>query len=208
MTGLLAATLNDASAHITKDTLASLLRRNDDSPPIDQANVGLDRRTVSYIHTILHRALKDAVRWDRLVRNPADATDPPRSAEKTAAVRAWDAATLRSFLDRSRKDLDRMRPIWVVLATTGMRRGEVLGLRWADVDLDSGHLRVMQTVIQTQNVVSIGVPKTAQGRRSVSLAIQRSSKNASVTRPSTSPWVSTAMSRHDSMTRRPTGSLR
>jgi integrase len=157
------------AAHISKDTLASLLRRHDDRPPIDPAPPGLDRRTVSYIHTILHRALKDAVRWDRLVRNPADAADPPRSAEKTAAVRAWDAATLRRFLDRSREGLDRMHPLWVVLATTGMRRGEVLGLRWADIDLDGGHLRVMQTVIQTQNVVSIGVPKTAQGRRSVSL---------------------------------------
>lgn len=55
----------------------------------------------------------------------------------------------------------------MLLATTGLRRGEALGLRWADVDLGAGRLRVVQTVIQTRSTVSIGEPKTGRGRRSM-----------------------------------------
>lgn len=163
------------TAKLTKDTVASMLRRAAACTqagrlqPGGVAPTGLDPRTVAYIHTILHRALKDAVRWDRLARNPADAADPPRSGQRGGAVQAWDGPTLRTFLTTARAEGDRLYALWVVLASTGMRRGEVLGLRWADVDLDGGHLRIVQTVIQTQSTVSLGLPKTAQGRRSVSL---------------------------------------
>lgn len=155
--------------HITKDTLASLLRRDAAATTHPGPAVGLDRRTVNYIHTILHRALKDAVRWGRLLRNPADAADPPRAGQKSDGVHAWDAPTLRQFLDASRAADDRHHALWVLLATTGMRRGEALGLRWSDVDLDAGRARIVQTIIQTRNVVSIGEPKTARGRRPISL---------------------------------------
>jgi integrase len=59
--------------------------------------------------------------------------------------------------------------LWVVLATTGMRRGEALGLRWSDLALDAGRARVVQTIVQTRSVVSVGEPKTARGRRSLAL---------------------------------------
>ena len=155
------------AAHITKDTLASLLRRN--AKAEGAVPVGLDRRTVNYIHTILHRAFKDAVRWGRLLRNPADAADPPRAGQKSDGIQSWDASTLRAFLDRSRTEDDRLRPLWVLLATTGMRRGEALGLRWSDVDLDPGRVRVVQTVVRVHSTVSIGEPKTTRGRRPISL---------------------------------------
>jgi integrase len=156
--------------HITKDTLASLLRRQKDrAREVAVRPAGLDRRTVNYIHTILHRALKDAVRWGRLPRNPADAADPPRGGQKSDGIHAWDAATMRAFLDASRAAEDRLHPLWVLLATTGMRRGEALGLRWADLDLDAGRARVVQTIVQTRGLVTIGEPKTAKGRRSISL---------------------------------------
>jgi integrase len=157
------------AAHITKDTLASLLRRTTAPPADDVAGRGLDRRTVNYVHTIMHRALKDAVRWGRLARNPADAADPPRAGPKSDGVHAWDAEALRHFLGESRAADDRLYGLWVLLATTGMRRGEALGLRWSDVDLDAGRARVVQTIIQTRSVVSIGEPKTARGRRAVAL---------------------------------------
>jgi integrase len=159
----------DEASHITKDTLASLLRRQTERRAIDELPEGLDRRTVNYIHTILHRALKDAVRWGRLARNPADAADPPRGGQKSDGVQAWDAATLRTFLTKSRESGDRLRALWVLLATTGMRRGEAIGLRWKDVDLDKGRLSVVQTITQTRSKVTIGEPKTARGRRSIAL---------------------------------------
>jgi integrase len=155
--------------HITKDTLASLLRRHAALVAGAAVPAGLDRRTVSYIHAILHRALKDAVRWGRLIRNPAGAADPPRGGQKADSVHSWPAATLRQFLDASRLANDRHHALWVLLATTGMRRGEALGLRWNDVDLDAGRIRIVQTIIQTRSLVSVGEPKTGRGRRPVSL---------------------------------------
>ena len=156
---------------LTKDAVAGLLRRRAVAPTTTAVGrpAGLDPRTVSYIHTILHRALKDAVRWGRLARNPADAADPPRVDQNAGGAHAWDVATLRKFLDRSRAEGDRLYPLWVLLATTGMRRGEALGLRWNDVDLTTGRIRVVQTVIQIGGKVAIGEPKTLRGRRSVKL---------------------------------------
>jgi integrase len=157
------------SDHITKDTLASLLRRNTDGGRWAAIPEGLDRRTVSYIHTILHRAFKDAVRWGRLARNPADAADPPRAGRKAESIRAWDAATLRSFLAQSQASTDRLHALWVVLSTTGMRRGEAVGLRWSDVNLETGRLQIVQTITQVRSKVTVGEPKTARGRRSIAL---------------------------------------
>jgi integrase len=131
---------------------------------------GLSPRTVRYVHTIIHRALKDAVRWGRLVRNVADAADPPRaSASRRREVHAWSRETLTEFLDRSHGYGDRYYPLWVTLATTGARRGEILGLRWSDVDLDRGRAAIRQTVIAVKHEVRFGSPKTAKGRRSISL---------------------------------------
>jgi integrase len=89
--------------------------------------------------------------------------------QKSDGVHAWDAATLREFLATSSASGDRLHPLWVLLATTGMRRGEALGLRWSDVDLDAGRLRVVQTIIQVRSKVAIGEPKTARGRRPIAL---------------------------------------
>jgi integrase len=154
--------------HITKDTLASLLRRQS-TLIVPDRSAGLDRRTVNYVHTILHRAFKDAVRWGRLARNPADAADPPRGGPKSDGVHTWDAVTLRTFLALSSESEDRLYGLWVLLATTGMRRGEALGLRWDDLDMDAGRLRVVRTITQVRGKVAIGEPKTTSGRRSVAL---------------------------------------
>ncbi len=60
-------------------------------------------------------------------------------------------------------------PLWVLFATTGMCRGEPLGLRWKDVDLEGRRLRVVREPTQTRSQVTVGEPKTAQGRRSIVL---------------------------------------
>ncbi len=130
---------------------------------------GLDRRTVNYVHTIVHPRSRTPFVGGRLARNPADAANPPRSGQKSDGIQAWDAPTLRSFLELSARSNDRLHALWVVLATTGMRRGEAIGLRWTDLDLDAGRLRVVQTVIQMRSMVAIGEPKTARGRRPIAL---------------------------------------
>ena len=102
---------------------------------------GLTPLTIRHVHATLHRALKDAVRWERLTRNPIEAADPPRiSGDRTTRVKTWSAEQLKAFLD-STKD-EPLSPLWHLLAMTGLRRGEALGLRWEDVDLEAGsHLR-------------------------------------------------------------------
>jgi len=129
---------------------------------------GLSPRSVQYVHTILHRAFKDAVRWGRLQTNPVDAADPPKlSASTRPEIVTWSAGTLRDFLERSQASGDRYYPLWVLLATTGMRRGEALGLRWADLGDDQAAIR--QTVIAVGHKVQMGSPKTSRSRRTVAL---------------------------------------
>jgi integrase len=154
---------------ITKNTVATLVRPRPSTATPARSRPGLDGRTVNYVHTIIHRAFKDAVRWGRLARNPADAANAPRGGQKSDGIHAWDAPTLRAFLEASREAGDRLHGLWVLLATTGMRRGEALGLRWSDLDLDAARLRVVQTIIQTGGKVTIGEPKTTQGRRPIAL---------------------------------------
>lgn len=129
---------------------------------------GLSALTIRHVHATLHRALKDAVRWERLMRNPIDAADPPRiGGDGTRELKTWSAEQLRAFLTATHGD--RLSPIWHLLAMTGMRRGEALGLRWEDVDLEAGRLSVRRALIPNGAVVVVSEPKTARGRRSVAL---------------------------------------
>lgn len=138
----------------------------------DDQHRPLSARSVAYVATILHRAFRDAVRWQAVVRNPCDAADPPRPTSKPE-MRVWSATELASFL-RAVRD-DRLSGAWWLLASTGMRRGEVLGLRWSDVDLERSRLRITRTLVTTdvqrkgQPGYSWGTPKTAKGRRLVAL---------------------------------------
>ncbi len=138
----------------------------------DDEHRPLSPRCVAYVATILHRALRDAVRWNAIVRNPADAADPPRPTSKPEMT-TWKAQELSHFLTGIAED--RLAGAWWLLATTGMRRGEALGLRWQDVDLDAGRLSISRTLITTdvqrkgEPGMAWGTPKTGKGRRQVAL---------------------------------------
>jgi integrase len=129
------------------------------------AGGGLSPRSVQYVHAIIHRALRDAVRWGRLARNPADAADPPKASRPESIT--WTADQLRTFLEETRGS--RYWAAYLLLATTGLRRGECLGLRWQDLDLDAGRASIRQTVIAIRHTVMMSTPKTASGRRTVRL---------------------------------------
>ncbi len=134
----------------------------------DRVGGGLSPRSVRYVHTIVHRAMKDAVKWGRLARNAADAADPPRaSSSGSPDMVTWTVDELRAFLDGVRDD--RLYAAYLLLATTGMRRGEALGLRWADLDLDGSRAAIRQTAITVHHDARLGTPKTAKGRRTVTL---------------------------------------
>lgn len=126
---------------------------------------GLSPTTVRRVHSTLHKAFADAVRWGRLNRNPADAADPPRAA--TTEMSILEPNELRTFLESVHTD--RLYAAWVLAATTGMRRGEILGLRWADIDLDRLTLSISQIrTVANYEVVTLS-PKTEKGARTISL---------------------------------------
>lgn len=129
---------------------------------------GLSKRSVEQVHEVLHRALRQAVQWGFIGRNPADAVSVPRPVRhemKTLSeeeLRRLFAATAR---------VDRLHPLWVLLGTTRLRIGEALGLRWEDLDLDRGRLEVRRALQRQRGAGLVFVePKTARSRRSVYLA--------------------------------------
>jgi integrase len=126
---------------------------------------GLSPRTVRYVHTILRKALADAVRWNVLVRNPADAATPP--SPRTPEMHVWSAREARQFLEITSGD--GLRALWLLALTTGMRRGELLGLKWGDVNLDSARIAVQRSLSVLKGVAVESEPKTRRGRRSISL---------------------------------------
>lgn len=126
---------------------------------------GRSAKTVANVHSVLHRALADAVR-DRLVdRNVASLVSPPRAERPEMST--WTVTELKQFL-RS-VDGHRLYAAFVVLATTGMRRGEVLGLQRADVDIARAEVSVRRTVGVVDGRIDIGPPKSASSRRLVAL---------------------------------------
>jgi integrase len=124
---------------------------------------GLSAKTVHYIHTTIHKALADAADADLLARNPAERAKPPRvNGGASAGVAAWSADELSSFLEHT-SDL-RLGAIWRLAAMTGMRRGEILGLRWADVDLDAARLSVRHALVAVGYEVIESTPKSHNAR--------------------------------------------
>jgi integrase len=121
---------------------------------------GLSPRSVRYVHVIVRRALRDALRWDRITRNVADAADPPKS--RTPEMRVWSVEELRSFLRHV--EGDDLYPLYVLGAASGMRRGELLGLRWRDVDLDEARVTVRRSATTIGGRIVVTEPKSGKGR--------------------------------------------
>ena len=130
-----------------------------------QRGAALAPKTVRNCHIVLHRALSDAERLGLVNRNAAHAARAPPNTRTEMAT--WTADELGRFLDFVKDD--RLSAAYVLLATTGMRRGEVLGLRWSDVDLDGRRLSVSQTLTTINDDVFLGPTKTDRSRRNVAL---------------------------------------
>jgi integrase len=123
---------------------------------------GLAPATRSSVHTAISRALSDAVREGKVTRNVAALARRPPAARSRA--KSWTAGELRRFLDEATGD--RLAALWRVAATTGMRRGELLGLTWRTVDLDGARLSVEQQLLPN---CTLDQPKTWSSRRTLAL---------------------------------------
>ena len=128
---------------------------------------GLAPASVRRVHAALHRACRDAVRWGRLAANPAACADPPKASAEHDERSVWSAEQLAAFLASVRSD--RLFALWRLLAMTGMRRGEALGLRWEDLDMEQGLVSIRRALVPVNGVAIICEPKTKRGRRTIAL---------------------------------------
>lgn len=138
--------------------------RADGSKDEEGKTTALSVSTVRRVHASLHRALRDAVRDGLLPLNPA-ASIELKSGGKERAF--WSSAQLRDFLESVRED--RLAALWLLYATTGARRGELLALTWKDVDTDAAKVKIHHTLLEVDGEVVVGEPKTKRGRRTLSL---------------------------------------
>lgn len=127
---------------------------------------GLSTRMVRYLHAIIRQALQQAVKEGLLPRNVADATSPP--TVKNKQMRPLTEDELLTFFETARKD--RLFPAYVLAATTGLRRGELLGLCWDCVDLENGVITVKRQLLALKDGLTLEeTTKSKSGRRSITL---------------------------------------
>ena len=133
----------------------------------DLQAVDLSNRSIHHTHCVLHRAFSQAVRWGLISRNPCDAVTPPRPGR--TEMRVLSRGEAATFLDATWNHP--AHALYVLALTTGMRQGELLGLRWEDVNLDAGRL-VVRRSLQRQREAGLVFtqPKTGRSRRTVMLS--------------------------------------
>lgn len=127
----------------------------------------LSSSTVNTLHAMLHKALDDAVRWGLLARNVCDAVTAPRRRHYEIKPLTPDQAKV--LLDVAKQDS--LEALWVLALTTGMRRGEILALKWQDINFAQATLQVRRIFTRAPgNKFIEAEPKTEKSRRSIALA--------------------------------------
>ena len=151
---------------LTRVTPRAIQRFYSDLQAGKPAGAGLSSSTAHHVHSTLRQALASAERQGLIARNPADLVDAPRMRQ--SEMHTLDLEQSRALLAAARGD--RLEALYALALTTGMREGELLALRWRDVDLDAHHLQVRGTLSRrTGDGFSIGQPKTRRSRRRLDL---------------------------------------
>ena len=133
----------------------------------DKLNGGLGSRSVRYIHGTMHKALKTAVKLGMIARNPAESLDVPKI--KRHDIQIMNESDIHIFLEYARDTS--YHTLFYTALFTGMRRSELLALRWSDIDLLLGQISVNHTLHRLDNrEVIIRQPKTARGKRTIALS--------------------------------------
>jgi integrase len=132
----------------------------------EKLDSGLAPATVRRIHSTLHKALSQAVSDGIVPRNAAHVKAPRPAPEE---IRPLSEDEARAFLDAARQSGERFEALYVLAITTGLRRGELLGLRWDDADLEFGTLRVGRALVREGGRHTLGETKTRRGRRQINL---------------------------------------
>ncbi|MDN9011061.1 site-specific integrase [Brevibacillus laterosporus] len=121
---------------------------------------------IKYLHSVLKKALNQAVKWQLISKNVMDNVDPPRLEQKEIVT--WSPEQANEFLDYARKD--KYFIAFVLAIYTGMRRGEILGLRWKDVDFEQAKISIQQTLYRpAKQGITFQEPKTKSAKRRISI---------------------------------------
>ncbi len=147
-------------------TMYATLRATGNRRGKNPGTTGLSERSMKHTHTCLHKALEDAVEAGFIQRNPAHTkalAPKPRATE----MQVWSIDEVRTFLAAT--DGDRLHAAYVVALANGLRRGELLGLRWDDVDLEAAKLSVRRARVDVGYDVHEGAPKTDRSTRMLDL---------------------------------------
>jgi len=139
----------------------------------DKLKEGLSAITVTATHNLLHRALDDAVKWDLLARNVCDRVSPPRKEHRE--ITPLTVEQIHQLLEAARGHPQEA--LFVLALHTGLRRGELLGLKWQDISFTDGTLQVRRILnrVPTKMVKEVGQryietePKTKKSRRNIFL---------------------------------------
>jgi len=131
----------------------------------DRLDSGLAPATVQKIHVILHKALAQAVRWSLVPRNVTEAVKAPRPTPKE--MKPLSREETRRLLEGSQGD--HLEALYILAVHTGMRQGELLGLKWDDVDLENGVIHLRRTLTRHKGRLFLGETKTKGSRRTVNL---------------------------------------
>jgi integrase len=127
---------------------------------------GKTERTVLLLHSVLHSALTQAVRWSLISRNPAEAVTHPRIRRKE--LQTLTDQQVRSLLNQVHAS--RYEALFLVAVTAGLREGEILGLKWSDLDLTTGRLMIQRQLQRLQGAgLVFSEPKSRAGKRVVVL---------------------------------------
>ena len=153
-------TPNDIQKMYTK------LKKSGRIKPDVNGNMGLSNASVSRIHTTLHKIMGDAVAEKMLVKNPTIGTNPPK--RKSKEMQVFSASELERFIETVKKDV-----VWgdffYVEITTGLRRGEICGLKWEDLNEKEKSLSICRNISFINGEYVISTPKTESGIRKVYL---------------------------------------
>ncbi|GED34173.1 site-specific integrase [Brevibacillus centrosporus] len=124
----------------------------------------LSDENIQKVHTIINDSLNKAVGWEMVAKNVASVLDRPKARKKEMEV--WEVDEAHTFLKVAEKD--RYYVAFLLALTTGMRQGEILGLRWKDVNLDTGVISITQTLSHDGKEMQVGA-KTDSGNRTVAI---------------------------------------
>ena len=159
----------------------------------DLIDKGLSPRTVRYTHTVLRSALQQADKWGKINRNPADLVDLPKAERKE--MKALSPAEAAEFMKAA--SYNRLKALFSLVLTSGIRPGEALGLRWQDVDLDNSRITINRALTRGGKGWKLEEPKTSRSRRTIPIPkevmsdleeVRQSQERAAIERKTIIKW--------------------